>query len=114
MENNLVYVCSPYRGEVERNVAYAKGLTRKVLDYGYTPVTPHLYLAQVLDDNDPKERGLGLIAGMELLKKCNYILVGSKYGISEGMHQEVMLARAAGVKEFALTKKGLEKVYPDE
>lgn len=112
MENNLVYVCSPYRGEAERNATYAKELTRAVLKYGYTPVTPHLYLTQVLDDNDPKERGLGLTAGMELLKNCNYILVGSKYGISEGMLQEVMLARAAGAKELALTKKGLEKVYP--
>lgn len=111
MVRGLVYVCSPYRGDTERNIAYAKELTRKVLEYGYTPITPHLYLTQVLDDENPEERELGLRAGRELLKCCGYILVGSRYGISEGMQQEIMLACEAGVKELALTKKGLEKVY---
>lgn len=46
MVRGLVYVCSPYRGDTERNIAYAKELTRKVLVYGYTPITPHLYLTQ--------------------------------------------------------------------
>lgn len=112
MENKLVYVCSPYRGDIERNVAYAKELTRAVLEYGYTPITPHLYLTQVLDDEKPEERKLGLLAGQNLLKHCGYILIGSKYGISEGMQQEIVIAREVGVKELALTKKGLERVYP--
>lgn len=112
MVRGLVYVCSPYRGDTERNIAYAKELTRKVLEYGYTPITPHLYLTQVLDDENPKERELGLMAGKELLKHCEYILVGSRYGISEGMQQEIMIASEAGLKELALTKKGLKKVYP--
>lgn len=112
MENKLVYVCSPYRGETKRNTAYARELTRKVLEYGYTPITPHLYLTQVLDDEKPEERKLGLLAGQELLKHCKYILIGSRYGISEGMQQEIMIAREAELKELALTKKGLERVYP--
>lgn len=112
MVRGLVYVCSPYRGETERNTAYAKELTREVLEYGYTPITPHLYLTQALDDEIPKERELGLLAGQELLKRCEYILIGSRYGISEGMQQEIIIAREAGVKELALTKKGLTVVYP--
>ena len=112
MVNNLVYVCSPYRGETERNIAYARELTRKVLEYGYTPITPHLYLTQVLDDEDPRERELGLLVGQELLRHCGYILIGSRYGISNGIQQEIMIACEAGVKELALTKKGIEKVYP--
>ena len=111
MASGLVYVCSPYRGDTERNVAYAKELTREVLEYGYTPITPHLYLTQVLDDEIPKERELGLLAGQELLKHCEYILIGWRYGISDGMQQEIMIAREVGLKELALTKKGLEKVY---
>lgn len=112
MENKLVYVCSPYRGDIERNVAYAKELTRAVLEYGYTPITPHLYLTQVLDDGIPKERELGLLAGQELLKRCEYILLGWRYGISDGMRQEIMIAREVGVKELTVTKKGLTVVYP--
>ena len=112
MLNSLVYICSPYRGETERNIEYAKELTRKVLEYGYAPITPHLYLTQALDDENPKERELGLMAGQELLKHCEYILIGSRYGISDGMQQEIILACETGVKELTLTKKGLEKVYP--
>lgn len=111
MANELVYVCSPYRGDTERNVTYAKELTRAVLEYGYTPITPHLYLTQALNDEIPKERELGLLAGQELLKHCEYILIGWRYGISDGMQQEIMIAREVGLKELALTKKGLEKVY---
>lgn len=114
MKNNLVYVCSPYRGDTEKNIAYVKELTRAVLEAGYTPITPHLYLTQVLSDENPKERALGLKAGQELLKHCEYILIGSRYGISEGMQQEIVIAREVGAKELALTKKGMEKVYPDE
>ena len=111
MENMLVYVCSPYRGDTERNVAYAKELTREVLEHGYTPITPHLYLTQALDDEIPKEWELGLLAGQELLKHCEYILIGWRYGISEGMQQEIVIAREVGLKELTLTKKGIEKVY---
>ena len=111
MANGLVYVCSPYRGDTERNIKYARKLTWEVLERGYTPITPHLYLTQALNDEIPKERELGLLAGQELLKHCGYILIGSRYGISEGMQQEIMIASETGLKELALTKKGLEKVY---
>lgn len=112
MANGLVYVCSPYRGDTERNIKYARKLTWEVLERGYTPITPHLYLTQALNDEIPKERELGLLAGQDLLKHCGYILIGGKYGISEGMQQEIVIAREVGVKELAVTKKGLERVYP--
>lgn len=111
MIKGLVYVCSPYRGDTERNITYARELTRAALEYGYTPITPHLYLTQALDDENPEERELGMLAGQELLKRCEYILIGSRYGISEGMQQEIMIAHEARLKVLALTKKGLEKVY---
>ena len=53
--NKLCYVCSPYRGNTERNVAYARELTRIALDNGYAPVTPHLYLTQIIDESDAEQ-----------------------------------------------------------
>ena len=60
MENKLCYVCSPYRGDTERNIKYAKELTRLALDNSYVPITPHLYLTQVLDEDDPEQREKGI------------------------------------------------------
>ena len=111
MENKLVYVCSPYRGETERNIGYAQELTRLVLDNGFVPVTPHLYLTQVVCDEVPQERELGMAAGRELLKQCSYILIGSRYGVSDGMLSEIELAIQTGKKELAKEKDGLAVVY---
>lgn len=96
MRNDLMYICSPYRGEVERNVEYARQLTRTALTSRFIPVVPHLYLTQVLDDEKPLERQQGMAAGMELLKHCEYILIGCKYGISSGMKEEIREAHRLG------------------
>lgn len=110
-ENRLCYICSPYRGDVERNVEYAKELTRLALDAGYAPITPHLYLTRVLDESDPRQREIGMAAGLSMLKQCRYILIGSRYGISEGMLREIRAAIECGLFELAREKNGLAVVY---
>lgn len=97
MSNNLLYVCSPYRGNIKRNKEYARELTRAAINSGFSPVTVHLYLTEVLDDNKPQERNMGMAAGQEILKQCKYILLGEEYGISEGMKEEIMLATLKGL-----------------
>lgn len=97
MGNNLLYVCSPYRGEIRRNKEYARELTKAAINSGFAPVTVHLYLTEVLDDNKPEERSRGMAAGQDILKQCSYILLGEKYGISEGMKEEIMLAALKGL-----------------
>lgn len=111
MGNKLVYICSPYRGEVERNLQYARELTRVALDNGFVLVTPHLYLTQVVNDEVPEEREKGMAAGKELLKHCKYILIGSKYGLSVGMLEEIELAQKCKTIELAQEKGGLVEVY---
>lgn len=79
-----VYVCSPYRAkdgaELDRNIEYAQALTRRALKAGLAPITPHLYITQCLDEKKPQERAQGLAAGMELLKGCDFMIVGDKCG----------------------------------
>lgn len=87
--SKLLYVCSPYRGDTKRNKQYARELTRLALENGFCPVTVHLYLTEVTDDNNPIERNLGMSAGMGILDHCKYILIGERYGISEGMAREI-------------------------
>lgn len=111
MQSKLCYICSPYRGDTERNTGYARELTRIALDNGYTPITPHLYLTQVLNEEDPAQRERGMAAGAELLRNCKYILIGSRYGLSEGMLAEIQIALEAGIVELAQEKGGLVEVY---
>ena len=37
-------------------------------------------------------------AGLTLLKSCDFVIVGVKYGISEGMSAEIAAADAAGIE----------------
>ncbi|MFP3153616.1 hypothetical protein LQZ18_04155 [Lachnospiraceae bacterium ZAX-1] len=96
----IAYICSPYRAkndeELTRNIEYAQELQRDALLKGYAPIVPHLSLTQSLDDNDPQERKIGIDAGLELLEICDGILVGDRYGISEGMEAEIKKAEELG------------------
>ena len=96
MEEKLCYICSPYRRDTERNAKYAAALTRAAIVKGYTPITPHLYITQALDDADPAERALGMEAGLHLLEPCKYIMIGGRYGLSEGMRHEIERAHRLG------------------
>lgn len=96
-----VYICSPYRAEndieLTRNIEYAQSLTRQALNAGLAPITPHLYMTQCLDEKKEKERVTGLTAGLELLKSCDFVIVGTKYGVSEGMSREIETAAVMGI-----------------
>ena len=88
----LVYICSPYSGDVERNVKAAQGYSRHAVDKGYIPLAPHLLFPQFLQENKPKERLLGLLFGNALMSKCSEVWVfGSR--ISPGMETEIKRAR---------------------
>lgn len=95
-KNNLAYICSPYRGNIlekARNIIYAKHLTKLALQLGHTPITTHLYLTQVLNDNNPTERRQGLKAGGNILNACDTIIIGARYGVSAGMAAEMDAAK---------------------
>lgn len=92
-----VYICSPYRGDTNMHTIYARKLVTRVLRDGEAPICPHLYLPQVLDDSNPAERAQALSVGLELLKACDKVLVGNRYGISEGMAAEIEKARELGI-----------------
>lgn len=95
------YICSPYRArteaELDRNIDYAQELTRRALIAGVAPITTHLYMTQCLSDKKREERAVGIAAGMQLLKGCDFVIAGIKYGISARMSREIALADMAGI-----------------
>lgn len=104
MNNKIAYICSPYRGNIKRNKKYARQLVKKAIAEGYAPICPHLYITEVLNDNDATEREQGLRVGLELLSACEAIIVGTKYGISEGMSAEIKEAKRLGLRLFTLNR----------
>ena len=37
-----IFICSPYAGDVERNVEVARKMCRKAIEAGHAPFAPHL------------------------------------------------------------------------
>lgn len=97
-----VYICSPYRAADEatlkRNIEYAKKLTREALMRGDAPITVHLYMTQCLTEEIEEERNIGLAAGQSIVDRCDAMLVGYRYGISEGMEKEIKRAKEKGIQ----------------
>ena len=88
----IVYICSPYAGEIEKNVKAAQKYSHFAVEKGYIPIAPHLLFPQFLNDADPKERQLGLFFGNALMSKCSEVWVfGSR--ISAGMEAEINRAK---------------------
>lgn len=88
----MIFICSPYRGNVAKNIGRAKRYARFVAAVGHCPVAPHLFFPQFLNDEKPEERIEGINLGVEMMKKCNQLWIfGST--ISQGMAYELEKAR---------------------
>ena len=88
----IVYICSPYAGNVSENVENARRYSRFAVDNGYIPVAPHLLFPQFLNDDIPKERQLGLFFGNAIMSKCSEVWVFGDH-ISSGMEAEIKRAK---------------------
>ena len=93
----LVYVESPYAGDVERNVQYARACLADCLRRGEAPFASHLLYTQegVLDDLIEGERMKGILAGFAWGKYADATVVYVDLGISSGMQLGILNAREA-------------------
>ena len=83
----LVYICSPYAGDIDKNVENARKYCRYAVMTGYLPFAAHLLFPQFLDDGRESERSLGLSFGNFFLEKCKEVwLFGDR--LSSGMKAE--------------------------
>ena len=85
-----IFLCSPYAGNVEANVALARRLCAEILAQGHSPFAPHLLYPQVLDDADHEARERGIRAGLEWLRMCDEVWCWRE--VSPGMVREVAYA----------------------
>lgn len=84
----MVYVMSPYAGNIKANIKAAIQYCRYVISEGYMPVASHLLYPQMLNDDIPEERALGTTFGKALLSGCQeaWVFGGN---ITKGMGAEL-------------------------
>lgn len=94
-----VIVESPYAGDVEGNVEYARAALKDCLMRGEAPLASHLLYTQkgVLDDEDPKERRLGMEAGFEWTRFADAVVVYVDRGESHGMRLGIARGERLGL-----------------
>lgn len=110
----IVIVESPYAGNVDLHLAYARVAMRDCLLRGEAPFASHALYTQpgVLDDSKPAERELGITSGFAFrhvaAKTVVYIDLGVSPGVQVGMTHAHSIGQPVEIRRLA----GWEKVAP--
>lgn len=91
----LVYICSPFSGDISGNIERAKKYSRYAVDSKAIPIAPHLLFPQFMSDD--AERELALFMDMVLLGKCEELWVFGEL-VTEGMSAEIAKAKRKNMK----------------
>lgn len=90
----LVVLETPYAGDTEANLAYARKCMADCFKRGEAPFASHLLYTQpgILDDSIPEERVLGIEAGLLWGSMAEKTVVYTDLGISGGMQYGINAA----------------------
>ena len=95
-EKKVVFICSPFKDDIEVNTARAKRYGRFAVTKKVVPIIPHLMYPRFLNEDSPDERAMGLEMGLVLLSNCHEIWVfGNR--ISRGMEIEIEKAKEINI-----------------
>jgi len=88
-----VAVLSPFSGDVEANLDYARAALRDCLFRGEAPFASHLLYPQVLDDSIETQRRWGMEAGWAWIDRSDLVAVYVDNGLSQGVCEDIQHAR---------------------
>lgn len=101
----LVYVAGPFRGpnawEVECNIRRAEALALEVWRLGVAAICPHAntrFFSGAADDS------VWLAGDIEILRRCDAILLVPGWSNSSGTRAEVKFAESNGIPIFTLVR----------
>lgn len=92
----LIYVASPFAGDIKKNVELARNVCRYVMQCGHAFFAPHLLYPTVLNYQMPEERSLGIAMGLEVLSHVDELWVFGTQ-VSAGMKMEIDQAAQLGI-----------------
>ena len=107
-----VYICSRFHPDEkhtkEENIHRALFACTIALERGYAPFAPHLIYPNCLDDDDPRERSIGIAAGNAWLAACDELW---QWGatVSEGMAAEIRLAQELNIPVKVFNSIGIPR-----
>ncbi len=98
MKKKLVVIESPFAGNCKKNIEYARACMKDCFLRGEYPFASHLLYTQpgILDDNDSKERKLGIEAGFQWGDYADIIVVYTDLGTTTGMKMGIDKAKKSG------------------
>ena len=88
-------MCSPYRGDTQKNIKFAQECCKHVVSQNNVPIAPHLYFPGFLNDENKEERNQALEMNKKLIEKSDEIMVFGDE-ISDGMKYEIDYATSIG------------------
>ncbi len=91
----LVYICSPFSGDISGNIDRARRYSRFAVDAKAIPLAPHLLFPQFMDEST--ERELAVFMDMVLLGRCEQVWVFGSH-ISDGMAAEIEKAKRKQIR----------------
>ena len=91
-----VQIESPYESGSEGAKIYLARALRDSLNRGESPFASHGLYTLALDDSDPEQRELGVMAGFEYMLDADKVVVYYDRGISDGMKDGINYAIAIG------------------
>ena len=93
----LVYICAPLRGDVEKNIEFARQKAQEVFQAGDIPVCPHLMFPPIADPENPQQDQAARDMGLRLVESCQEVHVyGPEW--TEGMWAEIRHAMDLGIQ----------------
>ena len=93
----LVYICAPLRGDVEKNIEFARQKAQEVFQAGDIPVCPHLMFPPIADPENPQQDQAARDMGLRLVESCQEVRVyGPEW--TEGMWAEIRHAMDLGIE----------------
>lgn len=113
--SKIIFICHPWAGNLKLTEynAYPE-LTNKICRYisKYSediPMSTGLYFNQFLYDDIDNERDLGIRLGHEVMKKCDIVYSFEMHGISNGMNEDLAIAKKLKIPIKRFTKYPWEK-----
>ena len=103
----LVFICSPFAGDMEGNTERAREYSRFAVSKNYIPIAPHLLFPQFLEETDPAGRELGISFGLVLQSMCREMWVFGDT-VSKGMAAEIEKAGERGIPIRYFTDRFVE------
>lgn len=92
----IVYIAGPYRGDVDANIQRAREVAIEMWRMGYTVFCPHLNTAHFEIDCGVEDARY-LQGDLEILARCDAMVLIHGWEKSSGAKDELAFARAKGI-----------------